>query len=463
MSNKNLPIFIQERRDGTRRVVPHLLAKAAIDFYHLQIVRESKSSRARVFAWYPEGYYQLVGGEVLRALIRDVIYRTDPSLISFPVIQEAEKLVRESLEDIKEEELNRYEHLINVENGMVLVTPQCVSLMDHDDSFLSTIQLPLRFLEEEAPTPTMDAFLEDLSDGDPEVRQLLWEVVGVICSNYSIKHFKQCPVLVGKGNTGKSVFFELMMRMVGERNSSVIDMERLEKKFGTNDLYQKRLCGCADMSCREIGELKTFKQVTGGDPIFAEAKGLPGYSFRYGGMLLYCCNQLPQFGGDHGEWVYHRFLPIPCDRVIPPEKQNKFLIPMLMEEKDAIFRKGLTALQGVIGRGFAFTEPAAVRARRNEYRLTDSPCAAFVTECMAEKGQPGACRLDYVISQVYQVYKRWSLDSGINYLSRRLFREGVAEALGTTGSKVLVKKEAGMCFRDRTLTEEAVRLYLRER
>ena len=82
---------------------------------------------------------------------------------------------------------------------------------------------------------------------------------------------------------------------------------------------------------------------------------------------------------------------------------------------------------------------------------------------MAEKGQPGACRLDYVISQVYQVYKRWSLDSGINYLSRRLFREGVAEALGTTGSKVLVKKEAGMCFRDRTLTEEAVRLYLRER
>ena len=49
------------------------------------------------------------------------------------------------------------------------------------------------------------------------------------------------------------------------------------------------------MSYMKISELETFKQATGGDPIYAEFKGENGFDFVFNGVMWFCGNELPKF------------------------------------------------------------------------------------------------------------------------------------------------------------------------
>ena len=463
MKHSDLPVFIQEKKDGTLRVIPNRLASYARDFYKLQVVRSTQHSPARLFAWYPEGVYKEVCGEVLRGMLGFLISTSCPSLVSTPVLQETERLLRNCLDDIPEDQLNACENFINLKNGMLFVSSGLINFMPHDETYLSTIQFPVSWEEELKPTPNMDAFLASLSNGNREVLKVLWEVIGVVCSNLPVSMFKQCPVLVGKGNTGKSVLFNLLTRMVGQNNCFELDLGAMEKRFGSGYLYQKRLCGCPDMSYQNVGELKLFKQITGGDSIFAEGKGSAGFTFHYRGMLLYCCNRMPRFGGDQGKWVYNRFLPIPCDREVPPEEQDKNLLIKLLEEKDAIFRKSMIALQRVMENNFAFDEPEVSTRMRSQYRLSNAPGMAFREDCLGKTGEEGVAHRDFNITQIYRVYKRWCGDQGIEYQSFSVFKEELAEALGVVPENLTERKSNGKCIPGYTLKEDAVQIYMRER
>ena len=57
------------------------------------------------------------------------------------------------------------------------------------------------------------------------------------------------------------------------------------------------------MSFSSVDELKTFKKMTGGDSLFAEFKGQQAFEFTFNGLLWFCMNRLPKFGGDDGKWV----------------------------------------------------------------------------------------------------------------------------------------------------------------
>lgn len=83
---------------------------------------------------------------------------------------------------------------------------------------------------------------------------------------------KQCILMVGKGNTGKSVLKEFLTRLIGAENCSSIDVNQLESQFAKIQMFNKRLVGSNDMSYMSVKEIKTLKQATGGDRIYAEYK-----------------------------------------------------------------------------------------------------------------------------------------------------------------------------------------------
>jgi phage/plasmid-associated DNA primase len=102
--------------------------------------------------------------------------------------------------------------------------------------------------------------------------------------------------MVGPGDTGKSQLKSLVERLLGNGNYVGIDMKEIEARFGTSNLYGKRLAGSSDMSFLTVDELKTFKKCTGGDSLFAEFKGQNGFEFTYNGLLWFCMNRLPKLG-----------------------------------------------------------------------------------------------------------------------------------------------------------------------
>lgn len=206
------------------------------------------------------------------------------------------------------------------------------------------------------------------------------------------------------------------------------------------------------MSFLSVSELKTFKMITGGDAIFAEFKGLQGFQYTYSGLLWFCMNKLPRFGGDDGRWVYDRIMVVRCPNVIPKEKQDKLLLDKMYAEREGIVFKAITALQTVIRNGYRFSEPECVKLARNEYKSSNSTVISFFNECMCE----GKINRHCTTGRIYKVYQAWCRENNSGYAkTSKEFREELAEHLNTSFSEMSTRQKGNTYYKDYTLTDEA--------
>jgi P4 family phage/plasmid primase-like protien len=305
--------------------------------------------------------------------------------------------------------------------------------------------------------------MDTLTGSDEGRKLLLLEFLGAVISNVKGWRMKKALFLYGDGNTGKSVLKSLAERIVGRGNFIGIDLTDIEARFGTSALYGKRLAGSSDMSFVTVSELKTFKKCTGGDSLFAEFKGMNAFEFVYDGLLWFCMNRLPKFGGDDGTWVYDRIICVPCENVIPLHKQDKLLLDKLYEEREGIVYKAVTAFRGVITNGYRFTEPPEVIEARKAYRHTNNTVLSFFEECMTTR--PGGKINDMCTTgRVYKVYKAWCKDNNNGYAkTAREFRETLGAHLGTSFAEMTVRYgKGGNFYKDLTLTDTAKGEYAME-
>jgi P4 family phage/plasmid primase-like protien len=356
------------------------------------------------------------------------------------------------------DELNADENLINFENGLLRLTD--LELLPHTPEVLSTIQIPCKWNGYASPTPVFDGYLETLTDGDKEIQDLLFEFIGACLSNIKGWRMKKSLWMVGPGNTGKSVLKTLVEQILGNHNFIGIDLSEIEARFGTGAIYGKRLAGSSDMSFITIKELKTFKKCTGGDSLFAEFKGQSPFQFTYNGLLWFCMNRLPRFGGDDGQWVYDRIMEVICKNIIPLEKQDKTLIDKMYEEREGIVYKAVMAVQGLIQNGYTFTEPESVLIARQNYREQNSTVISFFNECMCPR-EDGKITDLVTTGKVYKAYRAWCRDNNNGYgKTIREFREELAAHLGREHVDLVKRQKGNSYYADHTLTEEAQRLYL---
>ena len=185
--------------------------------------------------------------------------------------------------------------------------------------------------------------------------------MGVCLSNIKGYRMKKALFMVSAGDTGKSQLKALTEKLLGKENHTGIELKELESRFGTSNIYNKRLAGSSDMSFVTIEELKTFKKCTGGDTLFAKFKGKNGFNFVYNGLLWFYMNKRPKLDGDNGNWVYNRIMQIKCNNVIPQEKQDKFLLDKMYKERSGIVHKTINVLKEVISNGYEFTIPESVQ------------------------------------------------------------------------------------------------------
>ena len=203
------------------------------------------------------------------------------------------------------------------------MTENDINLVPHTPSVYSTIQIPCAWKGKPEPTPVFDAYLKTLTNGDAAIANLLLEFIGACISNVKGHRMKKSLFLLSDGDTGKSQLKALVERLLGRTNCIGIDLKEIEARFDTNAVYGTRLAGSSDMSFLSVNELKAFKNLTGGDAVYCEFKGLDGFHFTYNGLLWFCMNRLPKFGGDDGDWVYDRIMVVKCPNVIPKEEQDK--------------------------------------------------------------------------------------------------------------------------------------------
>ena len=234
--------------------------------------------------------------------------------------------------------------------------------------------------------------------------------MGVAFSNICGYRLKKSLFMVGPGDTGKSKIKELISRILGKKYCSSMDLTDLEERFSTSQLNGKRLVGSNDMSFLTVKELKTFKKIVGGDDIPAEYKGLNKFDFIFKGVAWFCCNKLPKFGGDKGDWVYNRIVILNCNNVIPEENRIKDIVERMLCEIEYIIYLALEELKKVIGNNYNYILPNESKEALNEYKTENNSFLKFFNECTKER-QEEKIKDSCSCKKLYDVYVAWCKDN----------------------------------------------------
>ncbi len=405
--------------------------------------------------FYFNNYYERKADEEIRGIIKQFIPMPLQKSSQF---NEVFNLLLTDLNFVNVDELNK-ENIINFQNGIFHIDTW--KLEKHSPKYLSTIRIPCEY-HEDVPTPEtkyFDNFINTLTNGDNEIKKLLFQVMGVAISNVAGYRMKKAILMYGKGNTGKSVLKNFLTSIIGKENCTNIDLKELEDKFGKINLLHKRMAGSNDMSFVKIKELETFKQAVGGDLIHGADKFEKAIDFKFKGVFWFCANELPKFGGDQGDWVYDRFIVVECKNVIPNDKQDKELVEHLLEEKEYIVSLALKGLKEVIDNKYRYDIPQSCILLNEQYKIDNNSFRTFLQECCIDR-VPGAKIEDTNCTKgkIHKVYKQWYKD---NY--RGGFYETTSEIkkiLENMDKYHIIKTNNGNeYYKDFTLKEEIQREY----
>ena len=422
-------------------------------------VQDHAMSGARCYV-YRDGAYRLMSRMMMMGVIKQYIVDYNEHLVEIGTLGKVYDLLLTDNIFVSEDDLNTDEDLINFQNGLLRLSD--MTLLPHTPDIFSTIQIPCDWPAAPCPTPVYDAYMDTLTGSDKAIRQLLEEFCGVCLSNIRGWRLKKALFMYGPGDTGKSVLKTLVEQLLGKGNFIGIDLAEIEARFGTGSIYGKRLAGSSDMSFMTVAELKTFKKCTGGDSVFAEFKGQQSFEYTYPGLLWFCMNRLPKFGGDDGKWVYERIVQVPCTNCIPPEKPDKRLLEKLLAEREGIVYRMVMALKNVIAHEYRLTEPECIKADRRRYQEENSTVITFFQDCM----QPltyGDKNLYVTAMTVYTAYQGWCRDNNRGYAkTAREFKSELAAYLETEPQALTIRHREGMVYRYYTLTRESLRQYAGE-
>ena len=456
------PYFVKfDENTGTPYIKASLLAKWTREHLHYVLVRDNGKQGVLIYV-YQDGVYKLHAPDMFRGIIKSFIANYDEEMVKMNLVNEAYNQIITDTNYISQHELNTDENIINFRNGLLSLKSGKPQLLPHTPECLSTIQIPCDWKDTPAPTPIFDKYLQSLINGDKAVARLLMEFIGVCISNVKGWRMKKALFLVGAGDTGKSQLKSLVERLLGNDNFIGIDLKEIEARFGTGAIYGTRLAGSSDMSFLSVDELKTFKKVTGGDSLFAEFKGQQGFQYTYNGLLWFCMNRLPKFGGDDGQWVYNRIMVVNCPNVIPRHKQDKQLLDKMYAEREGIVYKSVMALQAVIDNGYRFSEPECIETTRQNYRNTNSSVISFANECLCPWPQ-GKINNHCTTGRIFKVYTAWCRENNNGYSkTAKEFREDMAEFYGTTVADMTTRRNGNTYYKKLSLTPEAKEQYQRE-
>ena len=406
---------------------------------------------------YVDGVYQELTDRLFKAAIVQPIRNYNLELVNMRIVNEVYQILVSDLDYIPLEAFNNDENIINFKNGILHL--DTMQLTPHSPDYLTTIQLPCEWTGQASETPVFDTFLGKLTSGDAEVQQMLIEYMGLCRSNMSGAHLKKALFLFGPGNTGKSQLLSLTQRLLGSRNYFAIDLKGIEARFGTSYIYGKRLIGSADMGFMSVGEMRTFKLLTGGDNVMAERKGQQAFCFKYHGFMWFATNALPKFASDRSKHTYDRFVIVPCNNVIPKEEQDPNLEDKMYAERNGIIYKAVMAFKAFMNNGFKLSEPQAVIEARQEYKKMNSPVGAFFEECMVRAGNN---RNEIItVTAVHKAFTQWCRGNNNNYsISNKEFQHELAEYLGVDESMMTTRASKGIIYKDYTLSADAEVLYL---
>ncbi|MDR2666843.1 MAG: hypothetical protein LBB34_01850 [Holosporales bacterium] len=429
-----LPPFLVRTKRGIV-INPNLLASYFKEG-NIYFITRSGNGVKDISFWVYDKIYLLSSHHDIRNILSKYVEDETPGIVRTSAIDDAFKQTIYNAPVCDLNDFDSDENVVVFKNGIYHLDTG--ELTPHTPDYLGTIMLPTIWKPKEAEAMVFEKYLDDLTAGDEEKKLLLKEYMGVVLTNIPGYMYKKSLFLVGRGNSGKTQLLNLITMLVGEHNTANVDLQILEKRFGTSYIFMKRLVCSGDMSFAALPELKIFKQLVGGDTVFMEHKGAQGFFWMFRGLLWFNMNDTPSFGGDHGKHVFDRILLVKAPNSVPKEKQDKKLLSKMYRERNMIIPECLALAAKTVKRGYKFTIPKAMKTDLYEFEMDTSSvkrCAALNFE------RTGKLTKGMIL---YRFYLDFCVDNGIkNTCSQKQFVRELADFYGVLTEELIVHKRDG--------------------
>lgn len=279
-----------------------------------------------------------------------------------------------------------------------------------------------------------DKTLRKMACGDDEVYMLLEEVIGYLF--YRRNELRKCFILTGDKANGKSTFLDMLKTLIGEQNTSALDLSELGDRFKTAELFGKLANIGDDIGDEFIPNPAIFKKLVSGDRVNAERKGKDPFDFSSYAKLLFSANSMPRIKDKTGA-VLDRIIMIPFNATFSKEDPDfdpyikyKLRSPEVMSH---LINIGLKGLKRVL-ENQSFTIPDTVKKELDEYAITNNPILDFFRDVEESEvvNQP--------TSEVYDRYLGYAIRNNVKPLGQNEFTK---QAKKHFGLQAATKRVAG--------------------
>ncbi len=349
------------------------------------------------FRQYQDGVYPVLGSDVVRAGIMDVLEAAKSEKVrpSARLLASVLELVRIKVAR-PAERWDTDAELLPLRNGALHIPTR--ELRPHSPSNYFTSALPFDY-DPDAYASTWDWFL---SSTVPDAAGFLQEFSG--CALTPDTKHELATWLFGPPGSGKSTFLLGLQTMLGSR-AGLLSLANIQRSsFALANLPGKTLVVSTEQPADYIASTHILNALISGEPIEVDRKFRDAVIIIPRAKLGWAMNSLPRIG-EAASGLFRRvkvvhFPPIPEAQRDPQVKER------IAQEGAGILNWALAGLDRLTARG-RFEIPACVRDATEQFRQTNDIPAQFVAECCLTGPQFKTKGGD-----LYRAYRQWALDTG---------------------------------------------------
>lgn len=264
-----------------------------------------------------------------------------------------------------------------------------------------------------------DKTLSKLSCKDVEIRMLLEEVIGY--TFYRRNELRKAFIFIGDKANGKSTYIDMIKTMLGDNNTSALDLKELGDRFKTAELFGKLANLGDDIGDEFIANAAAFKKLVSGDRMSVERKGQNPFDFNNYSKFLFSANNMPRIKDKTGA-VLDRLIIIPFNaKFSSADPDFDPYIKYKLREAESIeyiINLGLQGLRRVL-ENRKFTISHKVEKEIQEYEENNNPVLGFFKEVGQEQIENEPTK------NVYKKYQEYCILNSLQPMSNIEFSKQV--------------------------------------
>lgn len=353
-----------------------------------------------------DGLYSILDKRLLDKIIISEIKNTTRTMR-----QEVNDYINALVRDKQVKKLNS----ILFQNGVLDLDSNRFRDVLQDDVFFNRIHSNYNPVADTAPV--IDKFFNDISCNDDEVKALLLEMIG-----YTLLRGNKYQVffwLDGEGSNGKGTLIDLLKFTLGSTNITNLTMKGLNARFGLGSLKNALVNISGDESTSYVEESELLKNLTGGDAVKVESKGVDHTEMIYRGNLIFSGNGIPKFK-DTSVGLNRRIITIPMLKNFETDgKDINFKDKLLTKEAaEYLIKLAVESLYKVLNVGFTKSDKA--ETRKQDFIKDNNPMLQFLDEYEIKS--------DVDVKEVYLAYRVWCEENGITgIMSNQSFSRSITK------------------------------------